>query len=211
MEQTDQIAKDRDQDLTALGSVPSAPSSDVDSMRNLRNTLGQFATGVTIVTALDPAGDMIGMTVNSFSSVSLDPPLVLWNLGETNYGYDVYQQADYFCINILAADQSELARKFAQASDDKFNTVKLKLGNNGIPLLEGCLAYLECTKEAQYPGGDHVIIIGRVERFLSTNRQPLLFYTGQFFDLAKKSETTEKKEQHAAGATPKNKLWLTRD
>ncbi len=207
MSQTDRISKDRDKDLTALGGVPTKPSSDAASKRNLRNTLGQFATGVTIVTALDPAGDMIGMTVNSFGSVSLDPPLILWSVGETNYGYDVYQQVDHFCINVLAADQSELARKFALASNDKFNAVKLKLGNNGVPLLEGCLAYLECTKEAQYPGGDHIIIIGRVERFLSTDRDPLLFYTGQFFNLASRPETAEEKK-HAAGASPQDKLWL---
>lgn len=211
MKQTDQIEKDRDNDLAALGGVPSKPSSNANSRRDLRNTLGQFATGVTIVTARDPAGDMIGMTVNSFSSVSLDPPLVLWSLDEASYGYHIYQQADCFCINVLAADQSDLARKFSQASDDKFDAVKLKLGNNGVALLEGCVAYLECTKEAQYPGGDHMIIIGRVEHFLSTNRQPLLFYTGQFFNLAKESEATEKKEQLAAGATPKDKLWLTED
>lgn len=154
-----------------------------DTKKLLRNALGQFATGVTIVTTLDDNGDYVGMTVNSFSSVSLDPPLILWSISETSYGIDVFRGASHFCINILSTDQVNLAQKFSQASEEKFNGLAIARGLNGIPLIEGCLAHFECTTEARYPGGDHIILLGRVMRFASVNKDPLLFHSGQFYDL----------------------------
>ncbi len=154
-----------------------------DTKKLLRNALGQFATGVTIVTTLDNNGDYVGMTVNSFSSVSLDPPLVLWSISETSYGIDIFRRTPYFCINILCTDQVNLAQKFSQPSEEKFNGLAIAHGLNGMPLIEGCLAHFECTTEARYPGGDHIILLGRVMRFASINKDPLLFHSGQFYDL----------------------------
>jgi len=152
--------------------------------RSLRDALGQFATGVAIVTTLDDKGDGLGMTVNSFNSVSLDPPLVLWSLAATSYGYAQYRKARHFCVNVLAADQLELARRFSKASRNKFEDVGLRTGLGGVPIVEGCVAAFECKRVAHYPGGDHMIVIGRVERFEATDRSPLLFHAGRYLAIS---------------------------
>ena len=119
--------------------------------RALRDVLGAFVTGVTVITALDEAGTPYGLTANSFSSVSLDPPLVLWSQALTAPSHPVFRAADRFAINILACDQVEISNRFARAADRKFEGVPVRVGLGGLPLLEGCAAYLECRKITSYP------------------------------------------------------------
>jgi flavin reductase (DIM6/NTAB) family NADH-FMN oxidoreductase RutF len=152
-----------------------------DDTADLRTCLGAFVTGVTVVTTVDADGRRAGMTANSFSSVSLDPPLVQWSQQTSLPSHPVFRSADRFAVNILAADQVEESRVFARPADDKFARVATRDGLGGVPLLEGCAAYLECTREATYPGGDHVIFLGRVERYEThPHRKPLAFNSGRY-------------------------------
>ncbi|MBX9943824.1 MAG: flavin reductase [Reyranella sp.] len=148
--------------------------------RALRDVLGAFVTGVTVITALDEAGTPYGLTANSFSSVSLDPPLVLWSQALTAPSHPVFRAADRFAINILACDQVEISNRFARAADRKFEGVPVRVGLGGLPLLEGCAAYLECRKITSYPGGDHAVFLGQVERIERTERPPLVFGGGRY-------------------------------
>ncbi len=130
--------------------------------RAFRDALGRFATGVTVVTAVAD-GRPIGMTVNSFSSVSLDPPLILFALGLQTHVYDDLAKADHFAVNMLAAGQEDLSVMFAGPVDARFEGVSWREGPaSGAPLLAGCMAHLECATEHRYPGGDHLILVGRV-------------------------------------------------
>ncbi len=155
--------------------------TDMDTeQRVLRDALGQFATGVTVVTTLTGAGDRVGVTVNSFASLSLDPPLVLWNLARHSAKYQAFDDTDYFAVNVLAADQESLALKFARPGGEPFANVKTTAGAGNVPLLPGCIAYFECRVTHRYPGGDHDMLIGEVLSFRSVAGEPLLFYCGQF-------------------------------
>ncbi len=133
----------------------------------LRRTLGTFATGVVVVTASSAAGRYVGLTVNSFSSVSLDPPLVLWSLRLDAPSRPVFEEASHFAVNILAENQAELANRFATPHPDKFAGVACAEGMGGTVLLDGCVAHLECSRELSHPGGDHLILIGQVRRFVA--------------------------------------------
>lgn len=155
-------------------------SSAEDGHRALRDALGAFATGVTVVTALDPEGRAIGMTVNSFNAVSLDPPLILWSLSLASPNLEAFRRAGRFAVNVLAEDQQALSERFAQRNSDKFAGIDWRGGLGGTPLLAGCCAVLECRNEAQHAGGDHLIFIGRVERFARQERAPLLFHGGRY-------------------------------
>ncbi|MBT7951374.1 MAG: flavin reductase [Gammaproteobacteria bacterium] len=147
----------------------------------LRNALGSFATGVTIITANDVDPDTyVGVTANSFNSVSLDPPLVLWNLAKKARSLPAYQSSEYFAVNVLASDQTELANRFATQQPGKFNDVDFELGVGGIPLLAGCAAHFQCKRSLSYEGGDHVIFVGEVLQFDDFNRPGLVFYKGKF-------------------------------
>ena len=148
--------------------------------RALRDTLGAFATGVTVVTALDEDGSAVGLTVNSFNTVSLEPPLVLWSLSLVSPNLPAFRAARHFAVNVLAADQQAISERFARRNSDKFAGVDWQGGLGGAPLLAGCCATLECRNEAQHAGGDHLIFIGRVERFARQARAPLLFYGGRY-------------------------------
>ncbi|MEB0060117.1 flavin reductase [Variovorax sp. LG9.2] len=148
--------------------------------RQLRDVLGTFVTGVTIVTTHDGDGKVHGVTANSFSSVSLDPPLVLWSQSLTSKSHPAFRDSDHFVVNILADDQIELSNRFAKSSDDKFSGVEHSAGLGGAPVLHGAAAHLECVKVASYPGGDHVVYIGRVERFRRFNGRPLAFGSGRY-------------------------------
>jgi flavin reductase (DIM6/NTAB) family NADH-FMN oxidoreductase RutF len=148
---------------------------------DLRRCLGAFVTGVTVMTTLGPDGNPYGMTANSFSSVSLDPPLVLWSQQTSLPSYEVFAAAERFAVNILAADQAEISRRFSRPAADKFAGVATRPGIGGLPLIEGCSAYLECRRETTYPGGDHAIFLGRVERFENQpHRMPLAFGSGRY-------------------------------
>lgn len=148
--------------------------------RQLRNVLGSFVTGVTVVTTLDPEGKMHGLTANSFSSVSLDPPLVLWSQATSAGSHAAFRDSDRFAINILAEDQHGLANHFATRSPDKFAGIDHDIGIEGLPVLRDCSAWLECKVVSRIPGGDHVIFVGSVERIRQSGRRPLIFGGGQY-------------------------------
>ncbi|MDN6860230.1 flavin reductase family protein [Pseudomonas sp. CAN2814] len=148
--------------------------------RQLRDVLGTFVTGVTVITTRDAAGIAHGVTANSFSSVSLDPPLVLWSQALSSRSYSAFQAGTHFTINILAQDQVALSNHFAQSRDDKFAGIELLDGAHAAPVLADTTAYLECEKVAQYPGGDHVIYLGRVLRIGHSDREPLAFGSGRY-------------------------------
>nr|WP_198349360.1 MULTISPECIES: flavin reductase [Ramlibacter] len=152
------------------------PEEDV---RGFRRALGHFATGVTIITA-QCEGHLAGMTANSFSSVSLDPPLVLWSIDKGSHSLSLFEQATCFAVNVLAADQLELAGRFARSGADKFAGVGWHPGLGGAPCLPGASATFECRKHSVIDAGDHFILLGKVERYQRADRDPLLFAHGRF-------------------------------
>jgi len=156
----------------------------MSDQRQFRNALGQFPTGVAIVTTLARDGAPIGVTVNSFSSVSLDPAMILWSLDKRAFSLPAFQAAPRFAVHILSEHQEALSNRFARASDEKFSQLELCRGLGGVPLLTDCAAIFECTTAHLYDGGDHLIIVGRVERFATEDRQPLLFHRGRYARLA---------------------------
>lgn len=148
--------------------------------RELRNTLGAFVTGVTVVTTLDREGKPQGVTANSFSSVSLNPPLVLWSQSLQAKSFGAFRDSDHFVVNILAHHQVEISQRFAKTGEDKFAGVNTTPGLTGTPIIDGCAAFLECRKVATYPGGDHAVYIGEVMRFARIETPPLAFSAGQY-------------------------------
>ncbi len=155
-------------------------ANDGVDARQLRNVLGRFFTGVTVVTTVDASGKAWGVTANSFTSVSLDPPLVLWNQGLTSLSFPVFEKAGRFTINILADDQIPVSQRFARSEENKFDGLAVTRGLGGVPVIDGCCATLECRKVATHDGGDHRIYIGEVERVYSNDRRPLLFGDGKY-------------------------------
>ncbi len=156
----------------------------VDS-RQFRTALGSFATGVTIVTTRAPDGAPIGLTANSFNSLSLDPPMVLWALSKNSLSRDAFAKAEYFAVNILASDQQSLADLFATRGAEKFSGLHCDTGLGGIPLLRGCSAVFECKTSYQYEGGDHVIFVGEVLEFAHFGRPALAFHGGNYASVVK--------------------------
>jgi 3-hydroxy-9,10-secoandrosta-1,3,5(10)-triene-9,17-dione monooxygenase reductase component len=154
--------------------------------RALRNALGAFATGVTIVTTRTAGGDDVGLTANSFSSVSLEPPMVLWSLAKTSGSIEAFREAGHFAVHILAADQDDLSSRFAAKQIDKFAGLELERGRDEVPLLNGCTARFECRTAFQYEGGDHVIFVGEVENLTHSERPPLIFHGGRYGMVIKK-------------------------
>ncbi|PIV75064.1 MAG: flavin oxidoreductase [Rhodobacteraceae bacterium CG17_big_fil_post_rev_8_21_14_2_50_65_11] len=150
--------------------------------RQLRNALGQFGTGVTIVSTM-AAGRPVGVTANSFTSVSLDPPLVLWSIARTSRRYPAFAEAEHIAIHVLAKHQMPLCRAFAVAPD-AFDAVEWHAGAHDMPLIDGCLARFECERYAEYDGGDHAILVARVLRAAVRPGTPLLFCGGQFGQFA---------------------------
>ena len=148
--------------------------------RDFRNALGTFGTGVTIVTAMSVDGRPYGVTCNSFASVSLNPPLVLWSLGMFSQGLSIFQNASHFTVNVLGASQEALASQFAKSSDDKFAGVSWTPGLGNAPVLTDSVANFQCRAANRYYGGDHIIFIGHVERYAYTNRPTLLFCRGKY-------------------------------
>ena len=156
--------------------------------KEFRNALGQFATGVTIVTTIDDAGKPIGVTASSFNSVSLDPPLVLWSLAKTARSMSAYQNSGGFNVHVLASHQDDLSNQFARPSDDKFAGVDWEKCDSGFPLLSECAALFRCTTTFQYEGGDHIIFVGKVIDFKRNELPPLLFHSGRYADKKVKSD-----------------------
>ncbi len=152
------------------------------SSHEFRTALGMFATGVTIVTARTPAGQVIGLTANSFNSVSLDPPLVLWSLAQAAASLPAFRAGSHYAINILAADQKALAERFSLRGADRWAGVSFTEGIAGSPLLGGAAATFECFNRSRYEEGDHVIFVGEVERCSwRPGASPLLFHGGRFY------------------------------
>lgn len=154
-------------------------SSPLDA-RDFRNALGTFATGVTIVTAMADDGKPYGLTCNSFASVSINPPLVLWSLGMYSQGLPIFQNASHFAVNVLGISQAALASTFAKSTVDRFAGVTWKPGLGNAPLLADCVAYFQCRAANRYYGGDHVIFLGAVEAYSYTKKEPLLFASGGY-------------------------------
>ncbi len=145
-----------------------------------RSALSCFATGVTVVTTLDAKGEKVGITVSSFNSVSLEPPLILWSVGVDSMSYDVFTSAKYFAVHVLALDQQELSDRFAQSGNNKFATLDCSEGIHGVPILPEFAACLECSTEHVYAGGDHKIIVGRVHRCEDRETDPLIIHRSRF-------------------------------
>ncbi len=147
-----------------------------------RAALGRFATGVTIVTARDAEGRRFGLTANSFNSVSLDPPLVLWSLSQRAASMAAFSAGSHYAVHILAADQRELAERFAQPHADRFEGIEVVEGVGGVPLLPGTAALFECFNRSRYSEGDHTIFVGEVERCRHREgAAPLIYHGGRFF------------------------------
>jgi len=153
---------------------------DVIDERHFRNALGRFVTGVTVITTRTPEGKLEGLTANSFSAVSLDPPLVLWSLRKSSSLLQAFHGATHFAVNVLHASQFALSEHFAKREPDKFRNVAHALGLGGCPLLSGALATFECSKETDVAGGDHVVFFGRVERAAHREGEPLIFSAGRY-------------------------------
>lgn len=148
--------------------------------RDLRRAFGMFPTGVTIVTTRHPEGHPIGLTCNSFSSVSLTPPLVLWSLSIYSPNLQAFLQAPYFAINILSCNQEELSRRFASRIPDRFEGVDWSDGEGRTPVLGGVAATIQCRNETRHYSGDHVILIGQVVQYVYRDVEPLVFSRGAY-------------------------------
>ena len=165
-----------------MSEVASAPVQDVDAS-TFRKALGCFVTGVTVVTARDSGGLPHGFTANSFTSVSLDPPLVLVCVGDAVQSLEVFRACEGFAINILAESQQEISDTFATEGPDRFAEVRWRAGSRGSPILEGCVAFLECVPWRRIEAGDHMILVGRVLAFEQSVRRPLAYFRGSYLGL----------------------------
>ncbi len=145
-----------------------------------RNVLGRFPSGVTVVTTVAPNGKDHGITVSSFCSLSLEPPLVLICIEKTASAHKALTTADAFVVNILSAEQEQMARRFAIVDIDRFEGVGYSRAQSGIPVLDDVVAVLECRRTTLYDGGDHTIIVGKVEVARAENTRPLLYYRGGY-------------------------------
>ncbi len=157
------------------------------SSLEFRDALGRFATGVCLVTAVDSNGDAIAVTVNSFSSVSLEPPLILWSVQKDSDVYDVFAAAEQFAVGILAEEQEAHSTAYAQKDGHRLRGEHFSPGQNGAPLVEGTLANFECSLERTLEGGDHTILLGRVTRVITAggdDSAPLLFFGGAYRQLS---------------------------
>ncbi len=165
--------------------MPTQIETDTDAPEafdtlSFRRTLGMFATGVTVVTARTHTGEPIGLTVNSFNSVSLAPPLIVWSLSRTLPLAEGFEQCSHFAINVLAANQVTLSRHFASRLTDKFAEMDFEEGLGGAPLLPECCAWFECRNAIRHDGGDHVLFLGEVERFSQGEGDPLVYFGGRY-------------------------------
>lgn len=159
--------------------------------RAFRSALGAFATGVTIVTARLDNGETAGVTANSFNSVSLNPPMILWSLDKSSRSLRIFESADYWAVHILAADQEALSNRFAKSGQDKFAGLELETGVGGTPLLTGCACRLQCRTAFKYEGGDHVIFLGEVVAFDRNDLPCLVFHGGRYALAARKADPRE--------------------
>ncbi|WP_223461875.1 p-hydroxyphenylacetate 3-hydroxylase reductase component [Pseudomonas sp. GL-RE-19] len=175
-------------------------SADLDTTfdtRAFRRALGNFATGVTVVTAATSSGRKVGVTANSFNSVSLDPPLVLWSIDKRSSSHEVFEEASHFAVNVLAADQIDLSNNFARPKDDRFAGIEYDPGEGGSPVFADCSARFHCEKFQQVDGGDHWIMIGKVVAFDDFGRSPLLYHQGAYSMVLPHTRMTKREEGQA--------------
>ena len=162
-------------------SVRAGHPPDEPPGRQLRTAFGAFPTGVVIVTARHPAAGALGMTMSSFTSISLDPPLILFSIDRRAAGLPPCLEVPGYAVNVLAQDQRELSNRFARALSDKWSGICCESGLHGAPLLKDALARFECSSERTLDAGDHVIFLARVERFVCNERtEPLVFHRGRY-------------------------------
>jgi len=159
-----------------------AQSIELDTA-GFRRALSCFATGIGVVTTLDANGEKVGITVSSFNSVSLEPPLILWSIGLDSMSYDVFVDVEHFAVHILAKHQEDLCDRFAQRGERKFDSLTCREGLHGVPILPDFAACFECSTEHIYPGGDHKIIVGRVHRFEEKEADPLIYHRSRFLEV----------------------------
>ncbi|WP_446830582.1 flavin reductase [Candidatus Foliamicus sp.] len=164
-----------------------------------RAALGQFATGVTVVTTRGENGERIGLTANSFNSASLDPPMVLWSLKNDSANFGVFAKASYFAVNVLAADQVEVSQQFSRFVEDRFAGLECSDGIGGAPLIAGCAAIFQCRSVHRYSGGDHAIFVGEVLDFEVNDRTPLVFHRGDYTVTLPRSEQNADDGEIAGG------------
>ena len=153
---------------------------DTESELRLRRSLGRFATGVAVVTCCAPDGRACGITANSFSSVSLDPPLVLWNIAKVSNSLRAYLAAEHFAIHVLDADQQHLAEHFARTDHTRYNGIEHTISSRNVPILPGVLARFDCRTRAILTGGAHHIILGEIEGHTVRDGSPLIFFAGEY-------------------------------
>lgn len=146
----------------------------------LRMVMGHFATGVTIITTFNKAGQLHGLTANAFTSLSLVPPLCVICVDKKAESYASFEESKVFTVNILKDDQETLSRKFAVSGGDKFSGVAYRRGGNGAPILDGVIAWLECKVVASHDGGDHTIHVGEIEEAGTHEGKPLMFFRGGY-------------------------------
>lgn len=190
----------------------SANSTAFDT-RAFRRALGNFATGVTVMTAVDHDGRKVGVTANSFNSVSLDPPLILWSIDKRSTSHSVFAEATHFAVNVLAADQIDLSNNFARPKEDRFSEIEFEQGEGGAPVFAGCSARFHCKKYQQVDGGDHWIMIGRVVSFDDFGRSPLLYHQGAYSMVLPHTRMTKRDEgqppsSHFQGRLASNLYYL---
>ncbi len=158
-----------------------APKPTAVDSRRFRDALGYFATGVTVVTGLTEAGEPVGVTVNAFASVSLEPPLILICLAKTTGCLSAFSRGRRFVVNVLGENQERLSREFAGPREHRFKDRDHATWDSGCPVLPGCLANLECTREDVHTAGDHIIVLGRVDRIETAgDGRPLIFYRSDY-------------------------------
>ncbi|MEM6307615.1 MAG: flavin reductase family protein [Pseudomonadota bacterium] len=152
-------------------------------IRTFRTALGGFTTGVCVITTATGDGQIVGITANSFASVSLTPPLVLWSPAKSSRRHDVFAEAPHFAIHVLATDQEHIASGFVKEAN-AFSGFDWGRNAHGVPVIKGCVSRFECNTHTTYPGGDHTIIIGAVDRFSQNDISPLVFAKGKYTGLA---------------------------
>lgn len=148
-----------------------------------RAALGNFASGVTVVTTKDADGNLHGLTVSAFSSVSMNPPLILICIQKSTHSYHAFEESKSFVVNILSDSQKEISNQFAFKHEDKFSGIDYKIGVLNIPVLDNCLVNLECTLKHSYDGGDHTIFVGQIENAVVNEKNPLVYWKGNYRDL----------------------------
>ncbi len=152
-----------------------------ESVKDYRSALGRFATGITVVTALGPDGP-VAITVNSFASVSLNPPLILWSPNKNSKRHDFFVNATHFIVHVLAAEQRQVCEAFARSAY-AFDVVTTRPNEHDIPIIDGCLAVFECNKFAAFDAGDHTVLLGEVENASHRSGEALVFANGAYREI----------------------------